>query len=74
MKERSQGTHRELVSRTQWDYCGIDTARSGRRLTIRTTCTLISLGTGKKMYTLSARADAVDSGFGLDNYPFTSIH
>jgi hypothetical protein len=31
-----------------------------------------SLGIGKKMYTLAARADtAVDSGFGLDNYPFT---
>jgi hypothetical protein len=30
-----------------------------------------SLGIGKKMYTLSARADAVDSGFGLDNYPFS---
>jgi hypothetical protein len=31
-----------------------------------------SLGIGKKMYTLAVRADtAVDSGFGLDNYPFT---
>jgi hypothetical protein len=31
-----------------------------------------SLGFGKKMYTLAVRADtAVDSGFGLDNYPFT---
>jgi hypothetical protein len=30
-----------------------------------------SLGIGKKMYTLSARADTVDSGFGLDNYPFS---
>jgi hypothetical protein len=31
-----------------------------------------SLGVGKKMYTLAVRADtAVDSGFGLDNYPFT---
>jgi hypothetical protein len=30
-----------------------------------------SLGIGKKMYTLAARVDAVDSGFGLDHYPFT---
>ena len=30
-----------------------------------------SLGIGKKMYTLAARADTVDSGFGLDSYPFT---
>jgi hypothetical protein len=31
-----------------------------------------SLHFGKKMYTLGVRADtAVDSGFGLDNYPFT---
>jgi hypothetical protein len=30
-----------------------------------------SLGFGKKMYTLAARVDKVDSGFGLDMYPFT---
>jgi hypothetical protein len=30
-----------------------------------------SLGFGKKMYTLTARVDKVDSGFGLDVYPFT---
>jgi hypothetical protein len=30
-----------------------------------------SLGIGKKMYTLVARADAVDSGFGLDSYAFS---
>jgi hypothetical protein len=30
-----------------------------------------SLGIGKKMYTLTARVDTVDSGFGLDHYPFT---
>jgi hypothetical protein len=31
-----------------------------------------ALGFGKKIYTLAVRADtAVDSGFGLDNYPFT---
>jgi hypothetical protein len=30
-----------------------------------------SLGIGKKMYTLTARADQGDSGFGLDMYPFT---
>jgi hypothetical protein len=31
-----------------------------------------SIGIGKKMYTLSARAaDTVDSGFGLDEYPFS---
>lgn len=31
----------------------------------------ISLGFGKYMYTLTARVDQVDSGFGLDMYPFT---
>jgi hypothetical protein len=31
----------------------------------------ISLGFGKYMYTLTARVDEVDSGFGLDMYPFT---
>jgi hypothetical protein len=31
----------------------------------------ISLGFGKYMYTLTARVDQVDSGFGLDIYPFT---
>jgi hypothetical protein len=31
----------------------------------------ISLGFGKKMYTLTARVDKFDSGFGLDMYPFT---
>jgi hypothetical protein len=30
-----------------------------------------SLGFGKKMYTLTAHTGTVDSGFGLDNYPFT---
>jgi hypothetical protein len=30
-----------------------------------------SIGFGKKMYTLTARVDKVDSGFGLDMYPFT---
>jgi hypothetical protein len=32
---------------------------------------ITSLGIGKKMYTLSARTDAVDSGFGLDSYAFS---
>jgi hypothetical protein len=31
-----------------------------------------SLGFGKKMFTLTARVDKVDSGFGLDTYPFTA--
>jgi hypothetical protein len=31
----------------------------------------ISLGFGKYMYTLTARVHEVDSGFGLDMYPFT---